>query len=111
MGVIWKQLNSSSKYYFYMHFAELMKLGKNQTRAFKIQFNGDLCYGPLVPEYLSETTIYSASGQTTDSEGKIVVWINKTENSTLPPLVNAMEIYELKELSQQETNQTDGVCF
>ncbi|PON46763.1 Malectin-like carbohydrate-binding protein [Trema orientale] len=42
-----------------------------------------------------------------DSEGKITVWFNNTENSTLPPLVNALEVYQLKDTSGQETYQTD----
>ncbi|PON84293.1 Serine/threonine protein kinase [Trema orientale] len=108
MYFYWKNLSVTSEYYFYMHFAELEKPQTNQTREFNIYINRDLLYGPVVPKYLSENTIYSKTGMKTDREGQITVWLNNTENSTLPPLINAMEIYILKELSQQETNQTDA---
>ncbi|EXC07680.1 hypothetical protein L484_003124 [Morus notabilis] len=107
MGIYWSSTNRNSKYFFYMHFAELAKLKKNQSRVFNIYINGELWYGPFSPPYLRESTIYSFSAIETDSEGMIKIWFNKTRNSTLPPLVNAMEIYILKEFLDQETNQTD----
>ncbi|GMN37086.1 hypothetical protein TIFTF001_006524 [Ficus carica] len=111
MGIQWKSVNLTSKYYLYMHFTELQELGSNQSRSFNIFINGNLGYGHLVLQKNSITTIFSSSFEgyvTPDSEGKIQVWFNKTENSTLPPLINAMEIYTLhEELSQQETNEND----
>ncbi|GMN37082.1 hypothetical protein TIFTF001_006526 [Ficus carica] len=108
MGIHWNSSQSTFKYYFYMHFVELEKLGNKQSREFNIYINGKLWYGPFAPAYLNESTIYSTSGITPDSEGKVMVLLNKTENSTLPPLMNAMEVYVLKELLDQETNQTDA---
>lgn len=107
MGIYWNSSQSTFEYYFYMHFVELEKLGNNQSREFNIYINGKLRYGPFSPAYLNESTIHSTSGITPDSEGRVTVLFNKTENSTLPPLINAMEVYVLKNLSDQETNQTD----
>lgn len=111
MGIYWSFTNSNFKFFFYMHFAELAKIKKNQSRVFNIYINGRLWYGPFSPPYLRESTIYSTTAMKTDSEGKMTIWFNKTRNSTLPPLVNAMEIYILKEFLDQETNQTDGNYF
>ncbi|PON84298.1 Malectin-like carbohydrate-binding domain containing protein [Trema orientale] len=108
MGIHWESLNTSTRYFFYMHFAELEKLRRNEYREFNISINGNLWYGALVPEYLSTITIFSVHGTKPDSEGKITVWFNNTENSTLPPLVNALEVYQLKDTSVQETYQTDA---
>ena len=36
------------------------------------------------------------------------VLIFKTESSTLPPILNAVEIYSVKNLLQSETDQQDG---
>ena len=91
-----------------MHFAELLKLRKNQTRDFNISMNGDLWYGPLVPLYLDVITIRSIYGTRPDSEGNIQIVFNQTQNSTLPPLINAMEIFILKEVSGKMTNREDG---
>uniref|UniRef100_A0A803NZA6 non-specific serine/threonine protein kinase n=1 Tax=Cannabis sativa TaxID=3483 RepID=A0A803NZA6_CANSA len=107
MGLNWKNLNTSSRYLFFMHFAELKKLKNNQTREFDIFINGNLWFESLAPLYLKQNTIYSSKGKFPDIEGNIQIWFNKTSNSTLPPLVNALEIYVLKEMLQQETEQTD----
>ncbi|PON84281.1 Malectin-like carbohydrate-binding protein [Trema orientale] len=101
-------INATLEYYFYFHFAELLVLQNNQSREFNIYLNGNLSYGPLVPKYLVTTTVpISVSGSTRDNERSIRIWLNKTQNSTLPPFLNALEIYYLNELSQQGTNQTD----
>ncbi|XP_024022495.1 putative leucine-rich repeat receptor-like serine/threonine-protein kinase At2g19230 [Morus notabilis] len=104
----WKKLNSSATYFFYMHFAELEKLQANQSREFNIYINGAVWYGPFVPRYLSAFTIYSDPGSKTDSEGTFNIWLNSTDDSTLPPLINALEMYVLREFSQQTTSQADA---
>ncbi|EXB74618.1 hypothetical protein L484_026315 [Morus notabilis] len=113
MGFNWKPPNRTSPYYFYMHFAELQEINNNESREFNIYINGDLLppgYIPLDQYYLRIVSVYTAISDpiiTPDSEGVIQVWINQTENSTLPPLINAMEIFMLKELSQRGTNEND----
>ncbi|KAL5576856.1 hypothetical protein UlMin_018555 [Ulmus minor] len=108
MGLSWKPDNITSEFYFYIHFMELQVLQRKQSREFNISINGELWYGPFAPSYLNATTIYSVgSGITADRNGRIQILLNKTKNSTLPPLINAMEIYQLKELSRQETNEKE----
>ncbi|PON84296.1 Malectin-like carbohydrate-binding domain containing protein [Trema orientale] len=102
------QLNSTSEYFLVIHLSELERLQKSQFREFDIYVNENLWYGPLVPSYLETISIFSTNGTKVDSEGKFQVSFNPTKNSTLAPLINAMEIYILKELSLQETNQTQG---
>ena len=112
MGLSWKPDNITSEFYFYMHFMELQVLKRKQSREFNISINGELWYGPFAPSYLNATTIYSVgSGITAGRNGRIQILLNKTKNSTLPPLINAMEIYQLKELSRQETNEKEGIYF
>ncbi|KAL5576879.1 hypothetical protein UlMin_018578 [Ulmus minor] len=106
MGLSWTPENIASKFYFYMHFMELQLLKRKQFREFNISINGELWYGSFAPIHLHVTTIYSVgSGITADSDGRIQILFNKTQSSILPPLINAMEIYELKALSGQETNE------
>ena len=97
-----------SKYYIYMHFAEVVKLNANQSRSFNVTLNGKYFYGPLIPLYLGATTLYAASALTAE---KYVFSLIKTENSTLPPIINAIEIYSVKDLFQSETHQEDGMFF
>lgn len=111
MGIWWK-LDRNFRYFFYLHFAELVKLHMNESREFNIYMNGDLWYGiPLIPTYLVTDTLYSTKGSKPDNEGKIQIGFNATENSTLPPLVNALEYYALQKNSGQETYEKDGMYF
>lgn len=97
--------DSSSKFYVYMHFAEIEELQANQSRAFNISLNGNYLHGPVVPSYLYTTTVYTPSVL---SGEKYQFSIHKTENSTLPPILNAIEFYLVQELAQSETYQTDS---
>ncbi|KAJ9128839.1 hypothetical protein P3X46_034424, partial [Hevea brasiliensis] len=79
--------DSTLKFFVYMHFSEILKLKANQFREFNISFNGAYWVGPVVPQYLYTTTAY--------------------KRSTLPPLLNAIEIYYVLQLSQSQSNQED----
>ena len=95
----------TSQFFLYMHFAEIENLPENQTREFNIYVNNMLWRGPIVPTYLQRTTVSSLS----PLEGtQFEVLINKTINSTLPPLLNAIELYRVHELLQAETYEDDG---
>ncbi|KAH0659115.1 hypothetical protein KY289_027863 [Solanum tuberosum] len=91
----WYSTNATDKYYLYFHFAEVVKLSETEKREFNIYVNDHLYYGPMSPAYLSSTTIYTVNPGS--GIEKYDVLINKTESSTLPPLINAIEIFrELK---------------
>lgn len=105
----WETKNSSDQYYVYIHFAELVPLKANQSREFNLYLNNELWYedGPIIPRYLVTNTIYSnlpASGSL-----KYDVSINKTATSTLPPIINALEIFKVKQFPHMETDETDGI--
>ncbi|KAF5453068.1 hypothetical protein F2P56_028007, partial [Juglans regia] len=98
--------NDNSGYYIYMHFAEVEELAKvKQYRAFIVTINGNFWHGPVVPDYLLDSTVSSQSALT--GAGKYSVSLKRTENSTLPPIINAFEIYKVIELLQNETDQDD----
>ncbi|PON46759.1 Malectin-like carbohydrate-binding domain containing protein, partial [Trema orientale] len=93
MGIYYDsdQLDRTTTYYFYMHFAELEKLQKNQHREFDIDINySEFFYKSLDPDYLDTITIFSENGTKPHGEGEIQIWFNSTENSTLPLLINAL---------------------
>lgn len=96
--------DSNAQYHIYMHFAEVEKLQPNQSRQFNITRNGKLFFGLVTPSYWSTATICNSEafggGQNTFS-------ILKAENSSLPPILNALEIYKVKEFLYSDTNQED----
>ncbi|XP_062088373.1 putative leucine-rich repeat receptor-like serine/threonine-protein kinase At2g19230 [Humulus lupulus] len=100
-------ITKSTSCLFYMHFAELKKLGGNQSRKFNIYINGDLWSEPFTLEFLKSTTINNQQASKTDDQGNLNVWLNSTDTSTLPPLINALEMYVPIKLLGQETNQND----
>ncbi|XP_059458239.1 LRR receptor-like serine/threonine-protein kinase IOS1, partial [Corylus avellana] len=95
----------STEYYVYMHFAEVEMLQPNQSRSFNITLNGKYWDGPIAPHYLSSSTVSSTSP--ISGEAKYEFSFIKTQNSTLPPILNAIEIYSVKYLLQSETEQGD----
>ncbi|KAK0597926.1 hypothetical protein LWI29_029978 [Acer saccharum] len=98
--------DTASKLYVYLHFAELEVLLPNQSRQFNISINGRFLYGPVVPNYLAATTAYSTS-VLSGEQGRYEFSIFKSEKSTLPPILNAVEFYIVKQLLQSETDQID----
>ncbi|KAK7843157.1 putative leucine-rich repeat receptor-like protein kinase [Quercus suber] len=101
----WDSETATSEYYIYMHFAEVVKLKANQSRSFNVTINGEPFFGPYVPVYLYTETWYRKSPLTMAENYEASIF--KTENSTLPPILNAVEIYSVKNLSQSETDQQD----
>ncbi|KAL5757681.1 hypothetical protein ACOSP7_020292 [Xanthoceras sorbifolium] len=96
--------DTSLRFYVYLHFAEIQELQANESRQFNISLNGMHWYGPFSPNYLSTTTVFSPS---TLSGGNYSFSIYKTEKSTHPPILNAFEVFTVKEFLQAQTNQKD----
>ncbi|KAH9713982.1 putative leucine-rich repeat receptor-like protein kinase [Citrus sinensis] len=92
---------------FYFYFAELTKLQPNESREFNISFNGKHIYGPLSPEYLYSLAIFSVLPTMSGGDNRFSIY--KTKDSTLPPILNAIEIYTVKQFLQHHTDEQDGV--
>ncbi|GMI93761.1 IMPAIRED OOMYCETE SUSCEPTIBILITY 1 [Hibiscus trionum] len=92
----------NAQYYFYLHFAEIQVLEANQSREFNIYFNETLILGPYSPKNLSADTFYSTSAFRAG-----VISLVRTANSTLPPILNAIEVYTVKEFLRSQTVDTE----
>ena len=101
----WEFSDPTTQVLMYLHFAEVEELKVNQSREFNIFLNGEYWHGPLTPEYLATTTIYSSAPE---SAGKFRLSISKTSNSTHPPIINALQVYGIKRLLKPQTDQKDG---
>ncbi|KAF2586977.1 hypothetical protein F2Q70_00034281 [Brassica cretica] len=104
LKLTWSPDDPRSKFYVYMHFAEVQKLQSNETREFDIYVNDDLLAENFRPFYLFTDT-RSTSEPVGRTENEIV--IRKTDLSTLPPIINAIEIYQINEFLQLPTDQQD----
>ena len=107
LAMYWDSESATSEYYIYMHFAEVEQLKPNQSRSINITLNGNYWWSISSPLYLYTTTVCSQSAleiaQTYNFE------LFKAEGSTLPPIINAIEIYSVRNLSQPGTNKQDGM--
>ncbi|KAA8536755.1 hypothetical protein F0562_029233 [Nyssa sinensis] len=99
----WVPDTPTDQFYIYMHFTEVQVLKANQTREFLIYLNGQLWYNiPVVPTTVSTTTIFGSN-----TYPSFELSINKTSKSTLPPIINAIEIYNVRQLNSL-TDEKDG---
>ena len=88
-----------------MYFAELKLLKDDQLREFKISYNKEEWSDePLTPSYLSTTSLLSTEA----SLGWHAFSLNATDNSTLPPILNAIEVYMVKQFLESEADHNDG---
>ncbi|XVF25075.1 hypothetical protein REPUB_Repub13aG0182500 [Reevesia pubescens] len=92
----------NAQYYVYMHFAEIETLEANQSREFNIYINDKYWFGPYSPTRLMADTIFSPAAL---SAGQISM--ERTTNSTLPPIINAIEMYTVQEFLQLQTVDTE----
>lgn len=96
-------VDPASILYLVMHFSEIQELRKNETREFAIKYNGRLIQDPFRPPSFYTRSIFFDDEYSPNANGEYVFSLEKTENSTLPPLLNAMEVFLVKKLPQQET--------
>ncbi|XP_022964082.1 putative leucine-rich repeat receptor-like protein kinase At2g19210 [Cucurbita moschata] len=104
LEISWDTIDSS-RYFVLMHFAELVIPQVNQSREFNVWHNAHFYSGTVIPKYLSSMTLLSR--QPLEAASSHLLSFIPTENSTLPPLINAFELYGMKEISELETEQGD----
>jgi hypothetical protein len=100
--------NDNTAYLLLLYFAELQLLQSNVLRRFDIlvdgaSWNGSQSYSP---KYLSaevvERMVVQGSGQHTVS-------LVATPEATLPPILNAFEIYSVRQMTGIATDNGDGM--
>ncbi|CAJ1955352.1 unnamed protein product [Sphenostylis stenocarpa] len=94
----------TSDSYVYLHFAEIEELKENESRAFEITLNGKILSESVTPKYLLSTTIDSKQAI---RGNKLKFSMYKKPNSSHPPILNAMEIYIVKEFLHLPTDSED----
>jgi len=104
----WAPDDPRSKFYIYMHFAEVRELQRNETREFDIYINDVILAENFRPFYL-----FTDTRSTVDPVGRKMneIVLQRTGVSTLPPIINAIEIYQINEFLQLPTDQQDGKAF
>ncbi|KAF3454181.1 hypothetical protein FNV43_RR04628 [Rhamnella rubrinervis] len=89
---------SSVPIYLIMYFSEVTQLDSGQQRSFVFCVDNDIASDPIVPTYGSVFELYLTNTTATPNTTFSLI---ATTDSTLPPLINAMELFYVAE-------QTDG---
>ncbi|KAJ9692199.1 hypothetical protein PVL29_011328 [Vitis rotundifolia] len=100
----------SQNLYIYMHFAEVQKPEEGDIREFTVSLNEDDSWGggePVIPKYMVSNTLHDLSAVSGSTTNRLSFALKKTNRSTLPPLINAMEVYKIKDFPQSSTTQGD----
>ncbi|RLM80585.1 putative LRR receptor-like serine/threonine-protein kinase [Panicum miliaceum] len=98
-------VNISSRYFFVFYFAELQSVASNALRQFDIIVNNSTWNPkPYTPPFLFADSI---SG-TVQGQERYNISLVATENATLPPILNAMEMYLIKPMSETATDPGDA---
>ncbi|XP_072993790.1 putative leucine-rich repeat receptor-like serine/threonine-protein kinase At2g19230 [Typha latifolia] len=92
-------------YYIYMHFAELETLQKPTIRSFDVYVNDELKISNFKPDYLLASHVSLTSNLDTATEYNFN--ITQAAASTLPPILNAAEIYISMHLINVATYRRD----
>ncbi|XP_019095498.1 PREDICTED: probable LRR receptor-like serine/threonine-protein kinase PAM74 isoform X1 [Camelina sativa] len=107
---VWRSDNPKEQFYVYSHFAELQDLGSNDTREFDLFWDGNNFGDNIIPPKLKLLT-WPTINPMTCTGGKCIFELVKTVNSTLPPILNAVEVFTVVEFPQAGTNESDVLAI
>uniref|UniRef100_A0A0A8Y5D2 Malectin-like domain-containing protein n=1 Tax=Arundo donax TaxID=35708 RepID=A0A0A8Y5D2_ARUDO len=101
--------NDNASYLLLLYFAEVQRLPRNALRRFDIlidnaTWNGSQRY---TPKYLSAELVKRMVQGSREHTVSLVA----TSDATLPPILNAFEIYSVLPMTEFATNDADGICF
>ncbi|XVF05591.1 hypothetical protein REPUB_Repub05bG0185900 [Reevesia pubescens] len=90
--------------YMNMYFVEVSELGSTEKRSFELYVDGKSSSDPFIPSYEKagqmSLTNFTASSNTTFS-------LVASSDSTLPPLINALEVFTISDELTDGTNSDD----
>lgn len=92
--------------YINWYFSEVTRLGPGQNRSFRIFKDNEPYSNPILPPYGDCDEMWASEIRVSN---KTIFSLVPTNVSTLPPLINAMEIFRIGEFQLTDgTNKKDG---
>ncbi|WZZ76353.1 hypothetical protein YC2023_087723 [Brassica napus] len=102
----WTSDDPDARFYAYLYFAELESLKRDESRKIKIMWNGSPVSGAFNPSPEYSMTLSNSRAFTGKDH-----WISvqKAADSTLPPILNAIEIFTAQSLDEFPTIAEEGM--
>ncbi|XP_020866210.1 probable LRR receptor-like serine/threonine-protein kinase At5g59680 [Arabidopsis lyrata subsp. lyrata] len=107
MNISLTRVEPGSQFYVCLHFSEIQDLKSNETREFHIMYNGRIIVRAFRPRRLYTFSEVIDQEVGPNANGEYTFSFQRTLDSTLPPLLNAMEVYIMKPLGKQATDKTE----
>lgn len=101
-------------YYVNLHFVEVQQLPSNGIREFNVFYDRDPepYSSDVRPSYLSNEPYYSVSQLPDPNDPDSYRFsFNSTSNATVPPLINAIEVFNLLPVKTAMTKLSDGTLM
>ena len=101
--------NDNPTYLLFLYFAELSRVPSNALRQFDVLIDNSVWNGSqsFTPKYLSAEVVK----RMVQGSGQHTVSLVATQEATLPPILNAFEIYSVKPMTELGTNYADGMSL
>ncbi|KAL0726712.1 hypothetical protein Bca4012_022805 [Brassica carinata] len=100
MELSWTSDDTDARFYAYLYFAELETVKTDESRKMKISWNGS----PISEDSFISPLEYSVTlSASRSSTGDHLISLQKTADSTLPPILNAIEIFTAQSLDEFST--------
>lgn len=102
--------NPSPGYFIILHFSELQLLPSNRVRQFYVNLNGEPLYPSgrgvgFTPRYLYTGATYN---RLPFQQSNYNITIDTTATSTMPPILNAVEVFSVIPTTNVGTDSRDG---
>jgi Malectin-like domain len=108
IDIPWSTSDKSIKFYVVLHFAEIQIVQNTSLREFYVYANGEQVFDDPVPmKYL--TTSYSS--YTHSGHKDYNVSLRSSARATLPPMLNAYELYSILPVTMLPTDNEDGISL
>ncbi|KAJ3670932.1 hypothetical protein LUZ60_008358 [Juncus effusus] len=101
-----KPIDKNPGYLATLHLSEIQELNNNQSRWFNVTLNNfKWLEDPFSPDYLQNNVVYGF--RPIRGFDRYNVSLTQTENSTLPPILNAVEVFTVLSVSDVPTDNGD----
>ncbi|KAJ0041497.1 hypothetical protein Pint_27765 [Pistacia integerrima] len=104
INIITKLLEKSTPFFMATYFSEVTQLGRSHKRSFKLFIDSKVVSASIVPTFGAASDVYIANRIASASNQ---ISPQADDDSTLPPLINAMEVYTLSGELTNGTNAKD----